>query len=515
MTNNTKLNKSNNTHLKLQKPVNLSNYKEDYINTPKKSLRVLLIFPPETNAVRALYTFEENPDTSIGIKPPLGVLYLASYLKRYSPHQVKVLDCQILGLNEVQIEQEIRSFKPDVVGVSAWTDFWFDAYRCIQIVKKVDKAIHVTIGGPHVGVYPQETLDYSGCDSIIIGDGEIPLFWLINSLSNNQLPAHLPGLHTGKGGVKKGTLKYFILEDLDLLPYPDRTLLPYRKYYSAVGKSKYVTTMITSRGCPYRCIFCKLNFQKTLSRSVKNILDEIEEILKLGIGEIEIYDDTFTWSKKRVIEICQGIIDRDYKFNWAIRDRVSNKDEEIISWLARAGCKRIHFGIESGNDKTLKVIKKGITKQQAINAVNLAKKFKIEVLTYFMFGLPGETIEDMRESIRFAKDLSPDYSTFSVTVPYAGTEMYETALSNGIIPYDYWLNFAKNPKPKFEVPFFWEEHLSKDELRNIRDEATRSFYFRPTYIFKQVVKTRNFRTVFRKAKMAWGLLKAVLIKKQE
>jgi radical SAM superfamily enzyme YgiQ (UPF0313 family) len=489
----------------------LLNLQDAGLDRAGRTMRAMLIFPPATHAVRAMYTFQENARTGIGVKPPLGPMLVASYLKQHSPHEVRILDCQVLGLDEEQIEAEIRDYRPDVVGVSAWTDFWYDAWRCIQIAKRVDPDIHVTVGGPHVGVHPDVTLAHSGCDSVVVGDGEVPFSWLLNALSNGARPAHVPGLHFREHGVEKGAREFYVQRDLDALPFPDRQMLPYRLYHSVVAKNDVVTTMITSRGCPYRCTFCKLSFQKTLSRSADNVLGEMERIAELNIREIEIYDDTFTWSKKRLIDICRGMIERGFRFDWAIRDRVSNATSETMEWLARAGCRRIHFGIESGSNKTLKTIKKAIDVDQAIQAVSLARQHGIQVLAYFMLGLPGETIEDMRETIRFARRLDPDYATFSVTVPYPGTEMYQEALGRGIIPCDYWLEFTRQPSPDFAVPFFWEEHLNKDQLRRVRDEATRSFYFRPRYVFRQLRQCSSAGEFRRKGSMALGLFRATVL----
>jgi radical SAM superfamily enzyme YgiQ (UPF0313 family) len=495
----------------LLKAENLLNFRDPRLERGGRTMRAMLIFPPDTHAVRAMYTFQDNENTSIGVKPPLGPMFVAAYLKENSPHVVKIIDCQVSRFNEEQIKNEIRDFKPDVVGVCAWTDFWYDAWRCIQLAKEVDPKIHVTVGGPHIGIYSQVTLEHSGCDSVIVGDGEVPFYWLVNALSHDYKPSHLPGLHFKEHGVQKDGNEFYIHGDLDTLPFPDRTMLPYRDYRSVVAKSDLVTTMITSRGCPYKCTFCKLAFQKTLSRSANDVLNEMEKIAELGIREVEVYDDTFTWSKKRLIDICKGIVERGIDLDWAIRDRVSSATPDAMEWLARAGCRRIHFGVESGSNKTLETIKKAINTDQAIEAVRLAKQHGIQVLTYFMLGLPGETVEDMRETIRFAKRLDPDYATFSVTVPYAGTEIYTDGLAKGVIPHDYWLEFAKKPTPNYVVPYFWEEHLNKEELLKIRDEATRSFYFRPSYVFKQLRQTASVGEIRRKAGMAFGLFKASVL----
>jgi anaerobic magnesium-protoporphyrin IX monomethyl ester cyclase len=495
----------------LLKAENLLKLHDPKTDRAARPMRALLIFPPDTHAVRAMYTFQDNDNTGIGVKPPLGPMFVAAYLKNNSPHDVRILDCQILRLDEEAIKREIREYKPDVVGVCAWTDFWYDAWRCIQLAKEVDPQIHVTVGGPHIGIYADVTLQHSGCDSVIVGDGEVPFQWLVNALSNGVRPSHLPGLHFKEHGVKQGPQEFYIHGDLDSLPFPDRTMLPHKRYHSVVAKHDFVTTMITSRGCPYKCTFCKLSFQKTLSRSADDVLKELEAIAALGIREIEVYDDTFTWSKKRLIDICKGIVERGLDFDWAIRDRVSSATPEAMEWLAKAGCRRIHFGVESGSNKTLQTIKKAINTDQAIEAVRLAKQHGIQVLTYFMLGLPGETLEDMRETIRFAKRLDPDYATFSVTVPYAGTEIYADALAQGVIPHDYWLDFAKEPTPNFVVPYFWEEHLNKAQLIDIRDEATRSFYFRPKYVLKQLRQSGSIGEIRRKGAMAFGLFQAAVL----
>lgn len=495
----------------LLKAENLLKFHDSKVERAGRTMRTLLIFPPDKHAVRAMYTFQENDNTGIGVKPPLGPMFVAAYLKEKSPHEVKIVDCQALRLNEDQIKEQIREYQPDVVGVCAWTDFWYDAWRCIQLTKEVDPRIHVTVGGPHIGIYASETLEFSGCDSVIVGDGEIPFFWLVNALSNDSKPNNLPGLHFKEHGVKKGEHEFYIHGDLDSLPFPDRTMLPYNTYHSVVARNDFVTTMITSRGCPYKCTFCKLSFQKTLSRTAKDVLAEMEVIASLGIREIEVYDDTFTWSKHRLLDICKGIVERKLDFDWAIRDRVSSPTPETMEWLAKAGCRRIHFGIESGSNKTLKTIKKAIDTDQAIQAVALAKKHGIQVLTYFMLGLPGETVQDMRETMRFAKRLDPDYATFSVTVPYAGTEMYADGLKQGIIPEDYWLEFAKRPTPNFVVKYFWEEFLDKKQLLEIRDEATRGFYFRPRYVLKQLRQSTSVGEIRRKGAMAFGLFQAAVL----
>ncbi len=498
----------------LLKSKELLNFNELSYARAGKPIRVLIIFPPSRRAVRAMWTIHnETENSSIGAKPPLGPMYVAAYLKKYTPHEVRILDCQVENSSDEAIYAAVQEFKPDLVGLCAWTEYWYDTWQCIQIVKKVSPDIHVTVGGPHVSIYPTLTLEHSGCDSVVVGDGEVPFFWLSNAISNGKIPHNLPGLHIKSHGVKECDMKFYIHGELDTLPPPVREMLPYKKYTNVIGKSDYVTTMITSRGCPFHCTFCKLSFQKTLCHSAEYVVEEFQRIYDMGIKEIQIYDDTFTWSKKRLIAICQGIIERGIKIDWAIRDRVSSPTPETMEWLAKAGCSRIHYGVESGSDKTLKTIKKNITTAQALNAFKLAKSLGIQTLAYFMIGLPGETEEDMRETFRFARKLDADYATFSVTVPYAGTEIYDEGLKQKVIPVDYWQEYAKKPTPNFVVPYFWEEFLNKEALLKLRDEGTRKFYFRPRYIWRELKKIRHLNELKRKAKMALNVFQTSILRK--
>lgn len=470
-------------------------------------MKICFIYPPSSDAVKAMMIQSEDSESGgIGFKPPLGMLYIASFLKASQPHHdLLLIDSQAEQLDIMQIISKVSDFRPDILGITAWTDFWYSTYKLIGEVKKALPNTHICVGGPHVGIFPDVILNYSEADSIILGDGEVPFSMLVQAIENSRSITHIPGVYT-KASLK-ASLSYYIHKDLDSLPNPDRTLLNYKLYYSILGKKTFVSTMITSRGCPYRCIFCKLNFQKTLCRSAKSVISEFEQMAGLGIEEVEIYDDTFTWSKQRVIDICKGIIDRRFNIAWAIRDRVNNVDDELLDWMWKAGCHRIHYGVESGLDKTLETIQKNITTEQAIQAVKKAKIRGFEVLTYFMLGLPGETEKDMLATVKFAMELNPDYTTFNVAIPYAGTEMYEMALKKGIIPFDYWAEFTRKPTPGFVIPYYYEEFVDKNCLLNMRNYAIRRFYFRYSFLLKQITKINSFQDFYRKAKLGWVLFK--------
>jgi radical SAM superfamily enzyme YgiQ (UPF0313 family) len=480
-----------------------------------RPIRTVLIQPPAHQGVKSLLPqVEEDGGEGIGYKPPLGILYCGTTVKERSNHEVMVIDAMAEHLDFDAVARRVAAFNPEVVGISAWTDFWYPAWRTGQVIKEALPNVHVTYGGPHLGIYPKETLEVPFVDSVIVGDGELPFLWLCNMVANGVTDNSLRGLHFKQYGVKPNPDTFYIHGNLDDLPSPDRTLLPIEKYGSVLAKGDYVTTMITSRGCPYLCTFCKLSFQKNLARTAESVLDEFRQIHELGIREVEIYDDTFTWSKKRLVDICEGLIKANYGITFAVRDRVSSRsvDPETLALLYRAGCRRIHYGIESGVQRIIDKMKKKITVEQARTAIKLAKESGVTVLAYFMFGNLEETLEDMKETLEFALTLDADFAQFSITIPYAGTEMYEEGLKNGIITEDYWATYARNPVPDFVPPQLIENLVDRKQLMAMRDEAVRRFYFRPKFIVKELLSLRSASEFIRKARMGMQLAHSVYVK---
>ncbi|MFP4487147.1 MAG: B12-binding domain-containing radical SAM protein [Campylobacterales bacterium] len=471
-------------------------------------MHVILVQPPSEKCVKSLLTHVEEDSEDIGFKPPLGILYIATYLKEKMKDRVNVsvLDCIAEQLNIEKSVKKIVDLNPHVVGISAWTDFWYPACELGRKIKELMPNVRIVYGGPHVAIYPHETLLQNHTDAIILGDGEEPFYKYVASFLNTEAIDKKSGIYLKEDLNNEKKYPFYIEKDLDRLPIPDRELLDVKKYSSILFKNSYSSTMITSRGCPFKCTFCKLNFQKTLSRSAKSVVDEFEYLEKLGIKEVEVYDDTFTWSKQRVIDICNGILEKNIKISWAVRDRVSSYDPDLIALMKKAGCYRIHYGIESGVQKVIDRMKKKITIEQATVAVNGAKKAGMEVLVYFMMGGVDETLEDMEQTIKYSLTLPADYAEFSVTIPYAGTEMYDEAIKMGIITNDYWKEYATNPTPNFVVPEIIETAIGKDDILALTMKAQRKFYFRPKYIIREILKTKSLKAFTSKAKIAIKML---------
>ncbi|MEW6095220.1 MAG: radical SAM protein [bacterium] len=469
-------------------------------------MKVLLINPTQKNMITTClpsYVEEEA-----GFYPPLGLALIAGYLGEYTNFKVEIIDALAQKLSLPQLETQIQQTSPDVVGITTTTFTLIDVLNIANIVKKINRNIYVVLGGPHVGIYPQETLAHNPVDSIIIGEGEITFCELVKHLSDGKSLDGLKGVGFKRNGQTFINQHREYIQDLNTLPFPARHLLPLNKYYSIHGQKEQMTTMFASRGCPYNCLFCYHAFGKKFRfRSPKNVVDEIQEIMNLGIKEIFFFDDLFTVKKDIVMGICDEIIKRKLEVIWEIRARINTIDKEMLQKLKEAGCTRISYGVEAGTDRILKVLRKGITIDQVIEAFKLTKAFGFITYADFMIGSPGETKDEILKTIQFAQKINPDFVQFSITTPYPNTDLYQLGLDKKIFEEDYWLKFAKNPTRDF-IPRIWNENLSYDELVDLLNYAYKSFYLRPKFIIKRVLAIKSIRDFLHYAKAAVRVIKS-------
>ena len=454
-------------------------------------MKILLVNPPDKNTIVG-----NNPeiiDSERGFNPPLGLMYIAGYLLKQGKHDVKIVDCQVEEYGFREAESFIRSYKPDVVGLTVMTFTLIDCMRIAKIAKTVNTECIVVFGGPHPHIFPKETINLPNVDFLVMGEGEATFSELLDNLGNAGGLGKIKGLaFKDKGKIVINPLPGLI-ENLDKLPFPARELTPYKKYSSLLAKRSPITTMITSRGCPYKCIFCdRPHLGKMFrARSAGNVVEEMKECVRLGINEILVYDDTFTIDRKRVLDVCDAIIKEKLDIGWDIRARVNTVDYEMLKKLKKAGCERIHYGVESGNPDVLKVLRKGITLDQVRKAFALTKKVGISTLGYFMIGSPTETRQTIMQTIDFAKSIKCDFAHFTITTPFPATNLYMEALAKGHIKTDYWREYARNPSKGFSPPFL-EENLDRDELLELLKHAYKSFYLRPGFILKRLFKVKSF-----------------------
>ncbi|CAA7612146.1 B12-binding domain-containing radical SAM protein [Magnetospirillum sp. UT-4] len=475
---------------------------------PDGDYKVLLVQPSDRHSVQSLFTFHKGG--GLGHKPPQGILNLATYLIHRGIRNVECLDAQLDDLDPEATADAIARQAPRLVGITAWTDFWYSAWKTAQEVRRRLPQAVIVLGGPHCSVYPEESLRFSCADFLVSGDGEETLHHLVSRLAQGLPAGDLPGLWRKEDGqILPPTVRIATLSDITAMPVVDRTLLPFRRYTSVLSAEEFETTMITSRGCPYKCVFCKMDVQKVYARSAEQVVEEFRQIAELGITDVQVYDDTFTWGKQRVIDICNGLIENRINVRWAIRDRANRADPETYALMRRAGCYRIHFGIESGSPAVLKNSGKFLTLEQAEHALKLAKSCGFHTMAYYMFGFLDETYEDAMKTIDLALKLDADYGVFAVLIPYPGTAIYDQALERGIIATDHWRDFTRNPVPDYAIPQVIENILDRRTLLALKNKALRRYYFRPRRILHELRTLTSARELSRKAQMALTIARDV------
>jgi radical SAM superfamily enzyme YgiQ (UPF0313 family) len=437
-----------------------------------------------------------------GYNPPLGILFIAGYLRDHSNHEVQIIDSQVEGLDYNDLEKRFMAKEFNVVGITTMTLTILDVVDTVKLVKKISPKCKVVLGGPHVHIFPQETITLEGVDFLIKGEGEISFLKLLDALEGRTNIADVPGLvYKNSIGEVIETHAEEMIIDLDALSFPARDLTPYLKYGSLLAKRLPITTIFTSRGCPFRCAFCDRPHlgKKFRAMSAERVVEEFEICIAMGIREFIVYDDTFTVNKQRVIDICRLVIEKGLDIGFDIRARVDTIDEHMLLLLKRAGCRGIHYGVESGTEKILKVLNKGITLKKAKEIFDLTRKHKIETLAYFMIGAPQETRDDIMETFRVIRWLNPDFLHLTILTPFPGTPIYIDGLESGTIKKDYWREFAKNPTRDF-IPHFCEEELTRNELSRLLVKGYKQFYCRPSYIIKRFSTIKSFGEFKRKAK---------------
>ncbi|MFH0948014.1 MAG: radical SAM protein [Elusimicrobiota bacterium] len=468
-------------------------------------MKVLLISPSVETSLSSTMP-DRFKKVDLGHYPPLGIMYLASYLEKFSSHRAELLDTAIEEMNINSILERIRQSNPKVVGLYTTSLNINIVFEIVNAIKELDKDLITILGGPHTDIYSEETASLPGVDFVVAGEGEITLTELLDCFEKGSDLKKIKGIIYNENGNIRINEKRPMIEKLDDLPLPARHLLPFNKYYSVIGKNKISTTIMTSRGCPYRCNFCFIQYGgRYRMRSAENVLIEIEECVKIGIREFFFFDEIFTTSKSRVMNICNEIIKRRLNIAFDIRSRVNTIDEEMLFKLKEAGCGRIQYGVENGNDEILQAMNKGTTVEQARKVVKLTKKAGISILIDIMIGYPGETKQQIENTMKFSKEIDPDFIQIGITTLFPGTKIYKDALENGFLKEDYWKKIAKNPPQKIAPPFA-SEKFSREELEKLLHEVYIKFYFRLGYMFKRLFKITSLTGLFRQIRTGLQLL---------
>lgn len=471
----------------------------------KKSLKVLLVRPVAE---------KEMP---LDIIPPIGLGYLATAARKAGFLDVLILDCVKEKIDFDEFSKRIELISPDVVGFQIFSHDLRSLEKSLEIIKKYNPKITVVAGGPHPSGLPEETLrDFPKLDFAFKGESEIGFPYLLKRINkkksfNNSL-GKIPGLIWRKNLNKIVVNQQIFPKNLNKLGFPAWDLLKPQEYPDAPQgiffKNLPIASIMATRGCPFECTYCAgktVTGKKIRTRSINNVISEIELLYReYGIREIHILDDEFTINKKYVREFCKKLLSKDFKISWCCPNgvRLDTLDLNTLRLMKKSGCYYITVGIESGSDKILSLMKKGLSIKVIKKQVQLIKKSGLDANGFFILGYPDETEKDIKKTIRFAKNLGLKRVIFSNLLPLPGTEVYKNLIESGEI---------KKEEINWEMLFhadvpYSPPSISKKRLKGLQRRAYIEFYLRPKVLLDVLreIKTleqvkfllRRFFTVF-------------------
>ncbi|MBP7652244.1 cobalamin-dependent protein [Candidatus Dependentiae bacterium] len=428
---------------------------------------------------------------------PLGLLYIASYLKKYN-YDVSITDAFSFGLSGEDIIEEISKEKPDVIGFSVLTSGGKIALDLTKLIKKKFPEILIVLGNIHPSIFAEHYLKNKSADIIVHDEGEVTFSEIVIKFNQKNKWNDIKGISfIDDAGKFVTTEKREVLENLDEIPVPARELIPINQYrmqfyFHPYANTQYYKMIMTSRGCPYKCSFCTVHKSgKIRYHSVERVRDELKILLD-GYNSKFIFfmDSLFMSSRKRVLDICNMINENKFKFDWGCEGRVNLAEPSLLKEMKKAGCYEIAYGIESGVQELLNNINKNCTIEQIESAVKYTKEAGIKVMGLFILGLPGEEKKLSYQTIKFAKRLNLDIAQFSICTPYPGSELYNNLINEKKIdPFD-WEKYSQYANFTDNEPIWTPEKITGSEIKKIVMNAYIQFYFRPKIIFKLLKNIR-------------------------
>lgn len=377
-----------------------------------------------------------------------------------------------------EVSRVIADFRPDLVGISAFTTFAASAFHVAALSKRAAPQCPVVLGGPHATAKDEEAMAVCGeFDFAVRGEGEETLVELLGALERrDQGFGGIVGLTwRSQGRVVRNPPRQRGAA-VDRLPFPDRSLLLNEKKYS----SEDMGLLMTSRGCPYSCTYCATDIKRVGYRSAQGVIAEIKAVKqRYGTTQFTFKDDSFTVNRKRVVELCEQLIAQKVRVRWECNTRLNLIDEELLRLMKRAGCNFIKVGIESGSERVLKEMRKGIDLDQVRRAAVLLRQSGIHWTGYFMMGVPGETREDVEQTLEFLGEVRPDLALIGVYEPFPGTAMFDEGVRRGLVRPDMGREdfFSVAPNDYYKAdPAVQSDTIAPEDFLRLEGEVKRAFH---------------------------------------
>lgn len=438
---------------------------------------------------------------------PLGLLYIASYAREKGFKDIKIIDCAANPPSKEELEKDI--LHSDIVGVGGFTPQFKHAIEISKICRQLNKLS--VCGGVQVSAMPANALEMSEFDIAVKGEGEVTFCELLKNYSLGNLDfSAVDGLAYRQNGKVIESKNRVYIDDLNMLPFPARDLLPMERY--KIGDeyfSSHYTIIQSTRGCPHECTFCnspRMWSRKLRARSAESLVSEISELYhKYGFKCIHISDDGFTYRRQIVVDTCNLLIAKGLNIEWACVSRPELVDSDLLRLMKKSGCIRISIGVESADLGILNRAKKKYDLNKIEESVKLIKEAGILVHCYMMIGLPGENIRTYCKSVKFMRKLKPDRIGWAVVVPYPGTELYDKRMVE-IVDNNY-LEWAGYWNPVIKIGIL--SPFAVKILRLLADFLTSKKYqgrnvFISCFLFLTVYLPLSFfKSIFLKVKKLW------------
>lgn len=473
---------------------------------------ILLISPHQPDTAKILRT-------ASGITQPMSISYIASFLIQKGL-KVKILDNDIENLSYEEISKMVKELNPIAVGLTVNTSSTNTALKIARTIKETNSSTVVIAGGVQATILPNILLKNREIDICVIGEGEITSYELLNAIKNKKELLKVNGIAYREKDKIIFTQPRELINNLDSIPFPAYELLPMDKYTLPASRritSYPVASIITSRGCPYKCKFCSHNMvfkNRVRFRSPENVVEEMIYLRKkFNVREFVFWDDSTLLNRERAKKIFLLIKKELPDIYFSCSSRVEHITEELASLMYMAGCRMILFGAESGSQKILDSIKKQTSTEKIKEAVEICRKNRIMSFCSFIIGTPDETAETIEETRKFVLKLDPDFAIFTIFTPLPGSDYFQEFYEKGLIKleninWDSYINLLSSDVPA--IPFTF--NLTKKELIEYQKKLFRDFYLRPSYFVKRIKMIKNKQMIYQTLRGLTALVKLQLKK---
>jgi len=430
-----------------------------------------------------------------GIYPPLGIAYLAAAARR-AGHGVSIVDAHANDLDHSSVLRALKHIAADVVGLTSTTFNWPVVTELARRLRQEREDLPIWVGGPQLSLYARECMAEPAVDVAVVGEGDETLVELLSRLADGEDCAGVAGTIVRREDELVHGPDRPPVEDLDGLPFPALDLLPLQRYRSLDLPTPFVS-MVTSRGCPFRCRYCSQVYVGGTYRAhgpARVVAEMTRAVRRFRAREIVFFDETFTLDDSWVQAVCEGILAADLDVPWNVRTRVDRLDGETLLAMREAGCCSIHVGIEAGTDRVQRLMNKKLDLSGVGDALHAARRFGIETRGYFMLGYPGETRDEIEQTLQLSQDLPLDWASFTITTPLPGTGIYEDLVRGGESGGDYWRDYSQGRVS--EPPgYFTSDGLTAADLEGLLSEAYRRFYLRPSLLRRKAGTPRLWKAL--------------------